>query len=111
MPISAVGTLVFTVYVAHLYNVSTTPIWYFMAIILSVMIFVATPPVPGANLIAYTVLFPVLGIPESALIDAMVFDIVFGIFAGAGNQLVLQLELILQSAKIGLLDRGILLKE
>ena len=111
MPISAVGTLVFTVYVAHLYNVSTTPIWYFMAIILSVMVFVATPPVPGANLIAYTVLFPVLGIPESALIDAMVFDIVFGIFAGAGNQLVLQLELILQAAKIGLLDRGVLLKE
>ena len=111
MPISAVGTLVFTVYVAHLYSVSTTPIWYLMAIILSVMVFVATPPVPGANLIAYTVLFPVLGIPESALIDAMVFDIVFGIFAGAGNQLVLQLELILQSAKIGLLDRGVLLKE
>ena len=41
----------------------------------------------------------------------MVFDIVFGIFAGAGNQLVLQPELILQSAKIGLLDRGVLLKE
>ena len=111
MPISAVGTLVFTVYVAHLYNVSTTPIWYLMAIVLSVMVFVATPPVPGANLIAYTVLFPVLGIPESALIDAMVFDIVFGIFAGAGNQLVLQLELILQAGKIGLLDRGVLLKK
>ncbi len=111
MPVSAVGTLVFTVYVAHLYEVATSPVWYLIAIVISVVVFVATPPVPGANLIAYTVLFPTLGIPGSALIDAMVFDIIFGLFAGAGNQLLLQLELILQAGKIGLLNRKILKKD
>ena len=105
MPISAVGTLVFSVFVANLYNVATTPVWFVEAILIAVVVFVATPPVPGANLIAYTVMFPALGIPSAALIDAMIFDIVFGLFSGAANQLLLQLDMILQAGRIGLLNR------
>ena len=45
---------------------------------LSVVLFVATPPVPGANLLAYIMIFAELHIPSLALIDAMIFDILFG---------------------------------
>ena len=108
MPVSAIGTIVFMVYTAMKYNVSTSLLWYVSAVVLAVVLFVATPPVPGANLLAYTAIFAQLGIPGQALIDAMIFDIIFGIFASAGNQMLLQLELILKSDQIGMLRRKIL---
>jgi Na+/H+-dicarboxylate symporter len=105
MPISAVGTIIFTMFVAHLYEVQGNSIWYVSAIVMAVVVFVATPPVPGANLLAYVVLFSTLGIPDDALLDAMIFDIIFGIFAGAANQAMLQLEMITQANRFGLLDK------
>jgi Na+/H+-dicarboxylate symporter len=105
MPVNVLGTMVFIVYAAHEYGMSVTPVWYVGAMILAVVLIVATPPVPGANLIAYIVLFAQLGIGSQVLIDAMIFDILFGIIASAANQLLLQLELASQADKIGLLDR------
>lgn len=105
MPISAVGTIIFTVYTAQQNGVSANLTWYIMAVVMAVVVFVATPPVPGANLLAYVVLFATLGIPESALLDAMIFDVVFGIVAGAGNQAMLQLEMLVQASGIGLLNQ------
>ena len=105
MPVSAIGTVVFIVFAAMKYNVATSPVWYATLVILSVCLFVATPPVPGANLLAYIAIVKLLGIPGEILIDAMIFDIIFGIFANAGNQLLLQLELILQADRFGFLDR------
>ena len=105
MPISAVGTIVFTLFVAREEGVQSSSLWYLSAIVMSVVVFVATPPVPGANLLAYVVLFSILKIPVDALLDAMIFDIVFGIFAGAGNQAVLQLEMVRQANHFGLLNK------
>ena len=110
MPVSAIGTLIFTIYSAHIYNVEIDGFWIATAIIFAVVLFVATPPVPGANLLAYVVFFNWLKIPQEALMDAMIFDIVFGILAGAGNQLLLQIELILQANNIGILNRKLLQK-
>ena len=108
MPVSAIGTLVFTMYSAQVYHVKVDLFWLISAIIFAVVLFVATPPVPGANLLAYVVFFNWLGIPSEALMDAMIFDIVFGILAGAGNQLLLQIEMILQADKIGILNTKLL---
>ncbi len=105
MPVSAIGTLFFTMYAAKVYNVEVDLFWIAIAIIFAVVLFVATPPVPGANLLAYVVFFNWLGIPSEALMDAMIFDIVFGILAGAGNQLLLQIEMVLQARRIGVLDK------
>lgn len=105
MPISAVGTIVFTLFAARENGIQGDFAWYLSAIVLAVVVFVATPPVPGANLLAYVVLFQTLGIPDQALLDAMVFDIVFGIFANAANQTMLQYEMIDQASRLGLLDR------
>ena len=110
MPVSAIGTLIFTMYAAKIYQVEVDMFWIVSAIIFAVVLFVATPPVPGANLLAYVVFFNWLGIPAEALMDAMIFDIVFGILAGAGNQLLLQIEMLLQARKIGILDRNKLFK-
>ena len=108
MPINVIGTLIFTMYAADHFNVTVTPMWFGVAIVLAIVLFVATPPVPGANLLAYIAIFSQLGIASEALIDAMIFDIVFGIFASAGNQVLLQMELLHQSDKLGLLNRDVL---
>lgn len=111
MPVSAIGTLIFTVYTASVYGVKVDAFWIICTIVLAVLLFVATPPVPGANLLAYVVFFSALKIPNEALMGAMIFDIIFGIFAGAGNQFLLQLELIWQAKRIGLLDKEKLRKK
>lgn len=111
MPINVIGTLCFTIGAANHYGVTVSVLWFLIATVLAIVLFVATPPVPGANLLAYIVIFAQLGIPASALIPAMVFEILFGPLASAGNQALLQMELILQADRIGLLDHELLQKE
>ena len=104
MPVNIVGVIVFALYAAQAYRLSLEPARVLAAIVFVVVLFVATPPVPGANLLAFTALFAWLGIPAAALIDAMIFDIVFGIVASAGNLTLLQVETSLQAKRFGLLD-------
>ena len=111
MPINVIGTITFTIFAAVHYHLSISPGWLLIAIVLAVVLFVSTPPVPGANLLAYIIIFAQLQIPPEALIAAMIFDIIFGIFATAANQMLLQLDLILQSDRIGLLNKKRLRKQ
>ena len=104
MPISGIGTLIFTLFAALTFEVQIDSFWYLSAILLAVMLFVATPPVPGINILAYAALFTTLGIPAEALIDAMIFDILFGILASAGNLGLLEIETALQANRLGLLN-------
>ena len=110
MPINVIGTLILTIYAAVQFDVSISVAWLVIAWMLSVVMFVATPPVPGANLLAYIMIFDLLGVPDMVLIDAMIFEVLFGIFASAGNQTMLQMDMIMQSDSIGLLDRDQLKK-
>lgn len=105
MPISGIGTLIFTLFAALTFQVEIDAYWYLLTMILAVMLFVATPPVPGINILAYAALFTTLGIPAEALIDAMIFDILFGILAGAGNLGMLEIETALQANRLGLLNQ------
>ncbi len=111
MPASIIGTLVFTVFAAREYGIEISLWWCLVAAVLDVLLFVATPPVPGANLLAFITLFELLGIPRDAFLDAMIFDIVFGLFANAANQAILQIELVLQADHLGLLDHEVLLRK
>lgn len=110
LPISIIGTVSFTIYVSRQFGIYGGILWMAAAVILSVLLFVATPPVPGANLLAFTVIFATLKIPAAALTDAMVFDIVFGIFSSAANQMMLQMELVLQAYKLRVIDINLLRK-
>ena len=106
MPVSAIGTIVFTLFAAQALGVEGNAAWYLAAVVMAVVVFVATPPVPGANLLAYVVMFSMLGIPDAALLDAMIFDIVFGLFANAANQTMLQMTMANQANRLGLMHHG-----
>ncbi len=105
MPVNVLGTMLLTIFGAVQFGISLSVGWLLTAGLLSVVMFVATPPVLGANLLAYIMIFSFLDVPEEMLISAMIFEVLFGIFASAGNQAMLQMDLIVQADKIGLLDK------
>ena len=108
MPISILGTLVFFVWIASLYQVQVTWVWYAIAALFAAILMEAAPPVPGVSLLVFMVIFKMLNVPEDALIPAMVFDILFGIVSAAANQMLLQVEMVNQATRMGLLNRDIL---
>lgn len=105
MPINVAAALVYVVMVAINTDVQITPVWMVMAIILTVLLIVATPPIPGANFLPYMIIISQLGIEGKYLIGALLFDVLIGSFAVAVNQIMLQMEMTMQANKIGLIDK------
>ena len=108
MPISAVGTLIFTLYLLNVYQIHLDTVWLVITVLLIEFLFVATPPVPGANLLAFAAMFSWLSIPGEAILDAMIFDILFGYLASAANLTLLQTETAQQAKRLGFLQLKIL---
>ena len=111
MPAGSIAMLNFTLYAAHIYNVPVSPVFFIFAVFLTVILMIADPPVSSVTLLAYTAIFTELGIPSKALAVAMVANIIFSFFTSALNQTMLQMELILQADKSGMLNTEILRKE
>ena len=110
MPAGMIATMVFTLYAAKSYGIVISAIWCVMAAVLIVTLLMATPPVLGCGVLAYATIFLQLGIPSSALTIALLADILFGFVTAAGNQVLLQLELVLQAGRSGDLDLAVLRK-
>ena len=105
MPISMIGMISFVVFAAVRSGIVITPVWMLTAIIFALILLVAAPPIPGINLLSYVVIIGQLGIGKEYIIAAMIFDIIFNLFASAANQTMLQLDLVLQADRVGLLNR------
>ena len=111
MPASTIGTVTFVVFAAVRSGIEMTPIWVVTAIALSMILLVAGPPIPGVNLLSYVVIMDQLGIGKEYVIAAMIFDVLFSAFASAANQMMLQLDMILQAERMGLLNHAVLARE
>ena len=110
-PIATTGLVVFTFYAAHMYNIATPLVWVVSVLFLAVALQTASPPVSGVNLLAYAAIFSRVGIPEEALILAMVVDTLFCFIASAADQTMLEFELVYEADNTGQLDRDILIKD
>jgi Na+/H+-dicarboxylate symporter len=111
MPSSLIELIIFSVYAATIYNVEASLTWYFFLLFLTVVLSMASPPVAGVSLISFMTIFAQLGIPKPALVAGMIADIIFGVIAGGFNQAILQLELVLQAAPIGLVSEKVICRE
>ena len=110
MPAGTMATMIFTMYAAKSYGIVVSTYWCILAVVLTVALLVATPPMPGIGLLAYSAIFARLGIPAGALAIALLADILFGFVTAAANQVMLQMELILQADGMGQLNTTILRK-
>jgi Na+/H+-dicarboxylate symporter len=108
LPTSGIGFCVFVIYASHMYNMQIDQVWLVAAAVLSVVLAVATPPLAGANLLSFIMAFMYLGIPDSAILAVMVFDILFGELCIATDQAMLQLETVRQAELLGFLDEEVL---
>jgi Na+/H+-dicarboxylate symporter len=105
MPASMAGMMAFVIYAAVRSGILITPLWMLTAIVFALILLVAAPPIPGVNLLSYIVIMGQLGIDNNYIIAAMIFDIIFNMFASAANQSMLQLDLVLQADRVGLLNK------
>ena len=108
MPASSAATIVFTMFAADAFHTPISFLWLLTALVLSVALGAAAPPVAGVGLLTYAVIFTQLDISEAALPLAMVADILFSFLASAVNQAMLQMELILAADGLQYLDRAVL---
>ena len=92
-------------YSAGACRIACTPAWIIMSVLVCAVLAIATPPVVGGGVIAISIIFAHMNIPEEALAAALTIDMLtdfpvtaFGIFS-------LQMNLINLASRLGLLDK------
>ena len=110
MPANTMATMIFTLYAAKSFGVVISGVWCLTALVLTVSLIMASPPMAGVNLLAYAAIFSRLGIPSDALTIVLIADTLYGFVTAAANQTLLQLNLILQAEKNDQLDITVLRK-
>lgn len=107
----AVGFFVLALGLAEFYGVAMPLPWIVTGVLVSGLLAIAAPPVPGGSLTCYTVLLTQLGIPEEAIGLAVAGNVVLDFFMTSCGISCLQSELILASKKLGMLDVETLRRE
>lgn len=92
--------IVMVLFLAGIYSVPVDITWIIIAVFLICIISIATPPVPGANILCFSIIGAQLGIPEVALVIVATIDFMMDSIATSSNTVLRDLELLLQSGKI-----------
>ena len=93
---------------AEVFGVAITPLWVIKAVFVVVLVSMATPPVFGAGIMAYTIIFAQLTIPSPSIAIAAVTEVFLDFIITACTVSCLQLEMIFGANSIGVLDKKIL---
>ena len=96
---------------AENYGVAITPAWLVTMAVVTGLLSLAMPPIPGGALTCYAVMFAQLGIPSEALALAVAVNSAIDFIATACNLTCLQIEAVTVSGKLGMLDRECLKSE
>ncbi len=107
----AIGFLVMALGLAEFYGVAMPLPWVVTGVLVSGLLAIAAPPIPGGSLTCYTVLLTQLGIPDEAVGLAVAGNVILDFFMTSCGVCCLQSELVLASNRLGLLDRDRLKKE
>ena len=107
-PVAAVYNLFILFFFAAQYDVSCSVGWICVAVFISSIIAIATPPIPGGGAVAYSILFMQMGIPSEALAIALALDVITDFLITAFEMLLLPLSLINASAGLGMIDEEVL---
>lgn len=89
-------------------GVECSPSWLIIAAFMAAMLAIATPPIPGGGVVAYTILFKRLGIPDDALAIVLSVDILFDFARTAASMYNLPLMLTNVASSLGLWDHDVL---
>ena len=96
---------------AEVYGVTISLNWLLTALFISVVLAIATPPIPGGSLTCYTLLFLQLNIPAEAVPIIIAVEVIMDFICTAVNLLCLQTELVELAGDLNMLDYDKLRKE
>lgn len=111
MPVSLCMLSVLSCSLADIYSLQTDPAWFIMAWLAATLLSIAVPPIPGAALTIYSILFAQLGIPSEALLLAAALDVVTDFFDTGFNVLLLNLEMVREAHIMDRIDRKVLVSD
>ena len=104
MPGFSILYFVMGICMAEIYGVKISPVWLITALIIAVVLAVATPPIPGGALACYTILLLQLEIPAQAIVIAVAINVILDFFATAVDLFCLEAELTELAGDLGMLD-------
>ena len=96
---------------AEIYAVNISPTWILTALIVSVILGIAAPPIPGGALTCFTMLFVQLNIPAEGIPTVIALNVLRDFFATACNIFTLQMEMVELAGDLNMLDYNKLRKE
>lgn len=102
---SVIEFIVIAFCMAEIYSVEVTPVWVAMTIFASVILTVATPPIPGGSVALCTILFTQLNLPLDGIAVAVAIDVIADFFITAAEIFCLQSELLITSGKLNMLNK------
>jgi Na+/H+-dicarboxylate symporter len=94
--------------VATAYDIPITPLWLVLLVLVSGILSIATPPVPGGTNMAYSALFLQLGIPAEGLVLVLAAEPILDFLLTAVNSHAQVMLIVLTADDLKLLNRGIL---
>ena len=110
MPSSVVYFTVLVLTFAETYNIAVSAQWIIMAAVISTLITIAMPPIPGGDILCYTVLFSSLGIPAEAIMLATAMGIVIDYIDTGANVMLLIFQIACEAKRLDCLDESVLSK-
>lgn len=105
---SVMDFVVLSFCMAEVCDVAVTPVWLVTAVITSIILTIATPPIAGGGVALCTILFTQLGIPAEGLAIAVAIDVIADFLVTATNVFCRQSELVLLAGKLGQMDTACL---
>lgn len=101
---------ILSLFFAETYHLEVNLMWFVMTVLSATLLAIAVPPIPGAALMLFTILFSQLGIPMEALVMATAMDIVCDFFDTGVNVFLLVLEVVSGARSMKRIDRTRLLQ-
>lgn len=106
-PGACIKLMVFAMCVASNNGIPVSAVWMIKLLITSVILMVATPPVPGSGAISYTILITQMGLPPESIGAAIALAALADFIVTAGNVLCNTYSLIPSARDLGMLGDDI----
>ena len=97
-------------FAAEAYGVPVSPSWFVAAFIMSIILSIATPPIPGGTLASISVLFAQLGLPSGGMAVVLALNIILDFFETPVDLFGGHTMLILTAKRLGLIDDEVMRK-
>lgn len=107
-PTTAISYVCLSLFFAEMYGIEVSPSWLLIMIFSAGILALATPPIPGGAITAYTVLFSQLGIPSEAIAVALACDTLIDFIATGFDQYMLSFSILNQANRLGMVNKDIL---